>query len=106
MNTYIDNFEKAYAECERNKTADETIVFAIGAGRILPKLGAVKRMQEAINYIKTLSGFIGIYSVDKWHTLLIFDSLNHAKQGKNKMKAKGIVLGNIMPLLIKKDQME
>ena len=74
--------------CEETRREDETIVFAIGAGRIAPKLGMKKAQLAAMQYINDLEGFIGIHPVSLWRTLLLFDTLNHAKAGLNQMKAK------------------
>jgi hypothetical protein len=86
--------------CEETRREDETIVFAIGAGRIAPKLGMKKAQLAAMQYINDLEGFIGIHPVSLWRTLLLFDTLNHAKAGLNQMKAKGIGVGQIAPILI------
>lgn len=88
--------------CEKKRRNDEVIVFAIGAGRIAPKFGYMKAQEEAAKYISSLDGFIGIHPISLWKTLLIFDSLNHAKAGLNQMKAKGISVGQIAPILVQK----
>ena len=87
--------------CEEKKKTDfEKICFAIGAGRIIPKIGWKKRMKETLDYIKKLDGFYGIYPVDLWHTMLIFDTLNHAKAAKNMLRFKQVPIGNIIPVLV------
>lgn len=86
--------------CEEKKTEFEKICFAIGAGRIIPKIGWKKRMKETLDYIKSLDGFYGIYPVDLWHTMLIFDTLNHAKAAKNMLKFKQVPVGNVIPVLV------
>lgn len=47
------------------------------------------------NYIKTLKGFIGFYPTPKGMAW-IFDTENHAKVGRNSMKAEGIPVGNVV----------
>lgn len=86
--------------CEAKKTDFEKICFALGTGRIIPKLGWKKRMNETMDYIKSLDGFYGVYPVDLWHTLLIFDTLNHAKAAKNMLKFKKVPVGNVIPILV------
>ena len=101
MNNYPD-MDEMIEECKKKQKPSEEIVFAVGAGRIAPKIGKKKAMGEAMNYIKSLDGFIGVYPVDLWHTLLIFDSLNNAKGARNGMKIKGIGVGNVIPILVEK----
>lgn len=86
--------------CEEKRREDESIVFAIGAGRIAPKLGMKKAQMAAMDFINGLDGFIGVHPVSLWRTLLIFDTLNNAKAGLNQMKAKGIGVGQIVPILV------
>lgn len=94
-------------QCKAKQKPDEAICFAVGAGRILPKLGMRKQMEAALEYIKGLEGFCGVHPVDLWHTLIIFDSLNNAKGGKNMMQAKGISTGKyIVPILVQKQFLE
>ena len=90
------------ADCESKRTPDEIICFAIGAGRILPKVGMRKAMKEANEYIQGLDGFVGFFPFDLWHTLIIFDTLNNAKAGKNLLKSKDISVGNVIPILVDK----
>lgn len=94
------NIEKMIEDCEKTRRAGETIVFAIGAGRIAPKFGMKKQQKAAADLITSLDGFIGIHPISLWKTLLIFDTLNHAKAGMNIMKENGINLGNIVPILV------
>lgn len=94
------SMEEMIADCERMKKPDETIVFAIGAGRMIPKLGMKKIMEKTFEYIKGIDGFIGVHPIDLWHNLLLFDTLNHAKAAKNVLSSKGVPLGQIAPLMI------
>ena len=94
------SMDEMIASCEEKKTENETICYALGSGRIIPKLGMKKYQKEAIDYIKTLDGFIGVHIVDIWHTLLIFDTLNNAKAAKNTLKAKNCPVGNVVPILV------
>lgn len=66
-----------------------------------------KAMKEALEYIKKLEGFVGVHPVDLWHTLLLFDSLNNAKGGRNMLRFKGVQCGdNIVPILVEKKYLE
>ena len=103
MNLTMDEMIEA---CEAEKKPDEEMLFAIGTGRIEPKLGMKKRMKETMEYIMSLDGFIGIHSIDLWHTALIFDTLNNAKGARNLMKSKGIPIGEIVPVLVEKQHLK
>lgn len=99
------DFEKELQTCKNKKREDETIVFTVGCGRIIPiptdarKLR--KGMKEALEYIKKLDGFIGVHPVDLWHTLLIFDTENNAKGARNLLRAKDVQCANyIVPILV------
>lgn len=101
------DMEEMIKDCESRKTENEVVVFGIGAGRMIPTLfmpRKVKRaMKEAIEYIQTLEGFIGVHPIDEWHTILVFNTLNNAKYAKNKLQFNECPVGNIAPMLIKKE---
>lgn len=101
----MDNiFDELLQECKNKKRDDEEICYAIGAGRIIPKIGKKKQMEEALDFIKNLEGFCGVNPIDLWHTLIIFDTLNNAKGAHNLMKSKGIQIGTyIVPILVRKE---
>lgn len=101
--TNIPSMDEMIADCEKKKTENEVIVFAIGAGRVTPMLGKRKAMKKAFNEIKKQKGFIGIHPIDLWRTLLLYDELNHAKAARNVLTSKGVQLGNICPVLIPKE---
>ena len=99
------DFEKELQTCKNKKREDETIVFTVGCGRIIPiptdarKLR--KGMEEALEYIKKLDGFIGVHPVDLWHTLLLFDTENNAKCARNLLRSKDVQCANyIVPILV------
>ena len=94
------SMDEMIRDCEKTKKDNETICFALGTGRIFPKLGMMKKQEEAMNFIKTLDGFIGIHPLDLWRTLLIFDTLNNAKAARNELKAKNCPVGQVAPILI------
>lgn len=97
------SMEEMLKKCEEQLEEDERIVYAIGAGRIAPKLGMMKALRKAIKEIQKCDGFVGIFPVDLWHTLLVFETLNNAKGAKNVLSAKGMELGNVVPIMIPKD---
>lgn len=99
------DFENELQACKDKKREDETIVFTVGCGRIIPlrtdRKKTRKGMEEAIKYIKKLEGFIGVHPVDLWHNLLLFDSENNAKGGRNLLRAQGVQCSTyIVPILV------
>lgn len=89
-------------ECKKNQRPDEEIVFTFGAGRIIPKIGMRKQMKAGMDLVKAQDGFLGVHPIDLWHTLLIFDTLNNAKGARNNLKAKGMGVGQVAPILVEK----
>ena len=99
------DFEKELQACKDKQKEDETIVFTVGCGRIIPlrtdRKKIRKGMEEAIKYIKKLDGFVGVHPVDLWHTLLLFDTDNNAKGGRNLLRAHGVQCSTyIVPILV------
>lgn len=104
MQMYDLDMDKMIEDCRKRKKPGEIIAFAVGVGRVVPRIGVRKKMKETMDWIKTLDGFIGLYLIDKWHTLLIFETLNDAKAAHNQIKLKGIYAGNsVGPVLIRKE---
>ena len=100
------DFKKELQACKDKKREDETIVFTVGIGRIIPlptdRRKLRKAMEESIKYIKKLDGFIGVHPVDLWYNLLLFDSENKAKVGRNLLRAQGVQCSTyIFPILVK-----
>lgn len=90
-------------DCEKKRQPHEEICFAIGAGKVWSiKRKERKQIEKAIDYIKSLDGFLGIHPVSMTKTLLIFDTLNNAKGALNMMTHKGIQCGNVVPILVNK----
>jgi len=52
-----------------------------------------KNNKKFIEIIKGLDGFIGVHPAYPHGTLLLFDSENNAKRGRNILKAKGVKCG-------------
>ena len=100
-----ESIEEMMKWCEENQKENEEIVFALGTGRMLPIFGKPKvnkGIEKATEIIKNLDGFIGVNTVDIWHTALIFDTLNNAKIAKNIMKTHKLPVGNVVPVLMPK----
>ena len=102
----IPDMEEMIESCRKKQRPDEVIVFAIGAGRVIPMPGKRKGMKAALELIKSMPGFIGIHPVDLWHNLLIFDTLNNAKGARNILLSKGATLGHIVPVLVPKGEID
>ena len=76
---------------KRDKPLDNEVeCWAFGTGRINPLM---KRSRQAVEYIKSQPGFIGVHFPEPKHSLWIFDDENNAKKAKNLAEAKGIVCG-------------
>lgn len=53
----------------------------------------MKASREAVKYIKTLDGLLGVHPSYPNGTLLLFESENAAKIARNRLNAKGIKTG-------------
>ena len=106
MNERMPDIDEMIKDCESKLKDDEVIVFGLGAGRIVPMLGKKKVMEKTFKYIRKMKGFIGIHPVDLWHTLLLFDTLNDAKSARNDLKSKGVSVGNVVPVMCKKEHID
>ena len=55
--------------------------------------------------MNSLDGMLGIHLVDRYHTLLAFETLNQAKIARNRIKAEGNPVGDhIMNAEISEDR--
>ena len=99
------DMDEAIADLERTKRPDESICFGFGVGRMMPlpwdKKSVKKGLEEALKYIKKLEGFFAVHPIDIYHNILVFDTLNNAKGGRNLLKSKDVPCGDIVPILIK-----
>lgn len=79
------------SDCREN----EVEVWGVCVGNLpLMMIGRkAKASKEAILYIASLEGFIGVHPHYPYGTVCLFDTQNHAKTAKNLMKAKGIETG-------------
>lgn len=100
---------EAIEKCEQEKREDEVVVFAIGIKNLVPKrptIAEFKRYENKLKKIKKCDGFIGVTPVDFPYYLLLFDLLSDAIKAKDELEYKGMKLGNIVPILIKKEYYE
>ena len=97
----MDKFEEMLEGCRRNRRPDETIVYVFGAGSKKPMLSQMKMMKKAYALAMEQDGYIGVCPLGMFKSMLIFDTLNHAKAAKNVLSNEDIPLGNnIVPMLI------
>lgn len=98
------DMDEAIADLERKKRPDESICYGFGVGRMVPlpwdKKAVKKGIEEALRYIKKLDGFIGVHPVDINRNILVFDTLNNAKGGRNLLKSKDVNVGDVVPILM------
>ena len=64
--------------------------YTVAVGNFDPRK---KRSRQAVEFIKTLDGLIGVHPRPPYGTLILFDSENNAKIAKNLIEAKGIHTG-------------
>ena len=64
--------------------------WSVAVGNINP---LQKKSRDAVKYIKTLKGLVGVQPNYPHGTLIFFDTENNAKIARNLMNAKGIQTG-------------
>lgn len=81
----------------------ECYAFSIGG---LPNLILhPKQARQVSDFLNSLDGILGIHMVDRYHTLLAFETLNQAKIARNRIKAEGNPVGDhIMNAEISEDR--
>jgi len=97
--TYPD-MDEMIKKCEARKSPGELMVFGFVVGRIAPMFGKIIAQRKAIKLIRQQKGFIGVAPIDLWHNILLYESLNDAKEAKNELKFKGVSTGGISPILV------
>lgn len=75
------------------KKPNEVSAWAVGVGNITLNPFFLKRQKQALDFIKSLEGFIGVTPCYPHGTLCLFKTENDAKGAKNLMSAKGIQVG-------------
>ncbi len=64
--------------------------YTVAAGNVAPHK---KASRDAVKFIKTLDGLLGVKPCYPSGTLLLFDTENNAKTARNRMDAVGIQTG-------------
>lgn len=104
MNKYPD-MDEMIAKCKEMQQPDESIVFAFGVGRMMPlpwdSRKVKKGIKDGLEFIKNLNGFLGVTPMGIDKNLLLFDTLNNAKGGRNLLKNEDVFVGNVVPILVK-----
>lgn len=103
MNEKVPDMDEMIKRCEEKREPGQVIVFALGAGRIMPKFGMVKAQKKTMKFIGKQKGFIGVHPIDLWHTLLLYETLNDAKGAKNELKFRNCPVGEVVPVLIQEE---
>lgn len=106
MSDNIPDMDEMIEDCKKKQRPDEEICFGFGVGRMIPLPTDSRPLRRAIKqaqkYISALEGFIGVYPIELGRNVLIFDSLNNAKGGRNLLKNKDCHVGQIVPILVNK----
>lgn len=83
---------------------NEISCWTVAVGNFVPFL---KKSRLAIEFIKTLDGFVGVHPCPPRGTLILFRTESDAKIARNLMEAKGIVCGkNICECYVDKKYVE
>lgn len=106
MNEKIPDMDEMIKKCEQRRELGQVIIYALGAGRIIPKFGKAKAQKKAMKFIEKQKGFVGVHLVDLWHTLLLYETLNDAKGAKNELKFYNVSVGQIVPCLVNEEQLK
>ena len=77
-------------------------VWAFGVGNLTMNPFFRKKQREILHFIKDLEGFVGITPMYPHGTLVIFDTENNAKGGRNLLRAKDIRCGGISMVKVPK----
>lgn len=105
----IPEMDEMIEDCRKKQRPDEEIVFALGVGRMAPlpfdSKETKKGLKAGLDFIKTLDGFMGVTPLDLHRNLLLFDTLNNAKGGRNLLKHEGVSVGQIVPVLMPKSSL-
>lgn len=69
----------------------EKEVWSVAVGNVNPFM---KASRDAVKFISTLEGLVGVHPHYPDGTLILFETENQAKIARNKMQEKGIVCGH------------
>ena len=104
------NMDEAIRNCEEMKRDNEVIRFGLGIINLAPKWpptpAALKRMENKLNKIGACPGFLGIHVVNEAQCLLIFRTMEDALEAKTNLENQKLIVGNVIPILVDKDDLE
>ena len=82
-----------------------TECYAFGIGGMPNPILHPRQAKQVSDFLNSLDGMLGIHLVDRYHTLLAFETLNQAKIARNRIKAEGNPVGDhIMTAEISEDR--
>ena len=82
-----------------------TECYAFGIGGMPNPILHPRQAKQVSDFLNSLDGMLGIHLVDRYHTLLAFETLNQAKIARNRIKAEGNPVGDhIMNAEISEDR--
>ena len=109
MDKYPDMDEMIEAAKEKQESG-MSMVFGFGVGRMMPlptdSKKTKKGIEAALEYIKKLDGFLGVSPVDVDKNILLFDTSNNAKGGRNLLKMQSVSVGQVVPVLVESKYLE
>lgn len=104
------NMDEAIRNCEEMKRDNEVIRFALGIVNLAPKWpptpAQLKRAENKLKKIKACAGFLGVDVVNESQSLLIFETMEDALEAKTNLENQKLKVGNVIPVLIDKDELE
>lgn len=87
-------------KAHRGRQDNEVSCWTVAVGNFNPLM---KASREAAKFINTLDGLVGVHPQYPRGVLILFESENAAKIGRNQMEAKGIQCGtNICECYVEK----
>ena len=104
------NMDEAIRSCEEIKRDNEVIRFGLGIVNLAPKWpptpAQLKRAENKLNKIKTCAGFLGVDVLNESQSLLIFETIEDALEAKTNLENQKLKVGNVIPVLIDKNDLE
>ena len=102
--------DEAIRNCEEMKRDDEIICFGLGIVNLAPEWPAtpaqLKRADNKLDKIKACAGFLGVDVLNESQSLLIFETMEDALEAKTNLKNQKLKVGNVIPILVDKDDLE
>ena len=104
------DMDEAIRNCEEMKRDDEIICFGLGIVNLAPEWPAtpaqLKRADNKLDKIKACAGFLGVDVLNESQSLLIFETMEDALEAKTNLKNQKLKVGNVIPILVDKDDLE